>query len=173
MADQSTHRINDSLSKPNSCILPSSSSWFGLGTSFKMLKISSLLALFLIAIVKQSATVYPGRDPEQKQRGHKYGKATNRTLWTSVCLAEKQVPFQATSKTLCFQYHCPPQYAIKLINTFSGLHVKFKTWSRIFRPELRQSHSSLKLYFSFHQVSKNTILPCFSSLYLWWWHFYA
>lgn len=50
-------------------ILPSSSSWFGLGTSFKMLKISSLLALFLIAIVKQSATVYPGRDP--KHRGQK------------------------------------------------------------------------------------------------------
>lgn len=53
-------------------ILPSSSSWFGLGTSFKMPKISSLLALFLIAIVKQSATVYPGRDPKQKQRGQKY-----------------------------------------------------------------------------------------------------
>lgn len=37
-----------------------------------MLKISSLLALFLIAIVKQSATVYPGRDPKQKQRSQKY-----------------------------------------------------------------------------------------------------
>lgn len=58
-------------------ILPSSSSWFGLGTSFKMLKISSLLALFLIAIVKQSATVYPGRDPEQKtKKGQKCGNSS-------------------------------------------------------------------------------------------------
>lgn len=155
------------------CILPSSSSWFGLGTSFKMLKISSLLALFLMAIVKQSATVYPGRDPEQKQSGQKHGKASKWALLTSVCLTEKQVPFPATPKTWSFQYHCPHQYAIKLSNTFSGLHGKFKTWNRIFRPKLRQSLSSLKLYFSFHQVSKNTIFPCFSSLYLWWWHFYA
>lgn len=84
------------------CILPSSSSWFGLGTSFKMLKISSLLALFLIAIVKQSATVYPGRDPEQKQKqkGQKYGKASKGALVTSVCLAEKQYPSQLHLK-LC------------------------------------------------------------------------
>lgn len=57
--------------------LPSSSSWFGLGTSFKMLKISSLLALFLIAIVKQSATVYPGRDPKQEQRDQNMSKASD------------------------------------------------------------------------------------------------
>lgn len=49
--------------------LPSSSSWLGFGTSFRMLKISSLVALLLKATAKQRATECPGRESKKRMEG--------------------------------------------------------------------------------------------------------
>lgn len=54
--------------------LPSSSSWFGFGTSFRMLKISSLVALLLKATAKQRATECPGRESKHRMGGWKGGE---------------------------------------------------------------------------------------------------
>lgn len=55
--------------------LPSSSSWLGFGTSFRMLKISSLVALLLKATAKQRATECPGRESR-----HRMGKRVDQVL---------------------------------------------------------------------------------------------
>lgn len=46
---------------------PSSLSWFGLGNSLRMAKISSLVARFLIAFPMVMATGYPGNEAEWRE----------------------------------------------------------------------------------------------------------